>query len=176
MAGWVGAVGANRDRTAFRELFQHFAPRIKAYMRRLGADDALAEELMQESMLTVWRRAASYDPNTAAVSTWLFTIARNKRIDGVRRQKRPEIDPNDPTLVVEPEQPDRILDRVKSAERMRSALTELPPDQAEAIRLAYYEGLSQSEIAARLDAPLGTIKSRMRLALQRLRRAWDADA
>lgn len=166
------AVGANADRQAFRQLFLHFAPRIKAYMRRLGADDGQAEELLQETMLTVWRRAATYDPKLAAVSTWMFTIARNKRIDGIRRMVRPEIDPNDPTLVKEPDQPDRLVDQIQQAERMRAAVAELPDEQAEALKLAYYEGLSQSEIASRLDTPLGTVKSRMRLALARLRKAW----
>ncbi len=174
LAALLEAVGRDRDRTAFAELFDYFAPRIKAYMRRLGADDAQAEELMQETMLTVWRRAASYDPKLAAVSTWMFTVARNKRIDGLRRAARPDVDLNDPTMEQEQEQPDAIVGRMQTAALVREALAELPPEQAEAMRLAYYEGLSQSEIAAKLDTPLGTIKSRMRLALRRLRGSLEA--
>lgn len=173
MAEAVEAVAATADRAAFRTLFERFAPRVKSYMRRLGADDALAEELMQETMLAVWRRAGSYDRKVAAVSTWIFAIARNRRIDGLRRAARPEVDPDDPTLVEAPEPPDALVDRLRTAERMAAALGDLPDEQSEAIRLAYYEGLSQSEIAARTGAPLGTIKSRMRLALQRLRRVWE---
>ncbi|MGZ0189177.1 MAG: sigma-70 family RNA polymerase sigma factor [Alphaproteobacteria bacterium] len=169
------AVAENSDRAAFAELFQHFAPRLKAYMRRLGADDSQAEELMQEAMLMMWRRATSYDPTVAAVSTWLFTIARNKRIDGIRRTRRPEIDPNDPTLVHSPEQPDKLVDQIQLAARMRTSLAALPSEQSEVIRLAFYEGLSQSEIANRIHTPLGTVKSRIRLALQRLKSGYSDD-
>ncbi len=175
LAALAQAVGKSKDRQAFAVLFRHFAPRVKAYMRRLGADDAAAEELMQEAMIMVWRRAQTYDPKLAAVSTWVFTIARNKRIDGLRRMARPEIDPNDPTLMQDPTQPDVIVNQAEAAAKVRAALGRLPEEQAEAMRLAYYEGLTQSEIATRLDTPLGTVKSRMRLALQRLRDALDSD-
>jgi len=154
-------------------LFKHFAPRIKAYMRRLGAEDALAEELMQEAMISVWRRAESYNPKAAAVSTWVFAIARNKRIDAVRRAKRPEFDPDDPTLSEPVDPPDLAYDRAQVVEKVQAALEDLPAVHAEALRLAYYEGLSQSEIAKRLDAPLGTVKSRTRLGLGLLRRALN---
>lgn len=174
---WMRAVGENADRDAFAELFQHFAPRVKAYMRRLGAEEAEAEELMQEAMIMVWRRAARYDPTVAAVSTWVFTIARNKRIDGLRKTAKLEIDPHDPTFHPEVERPDEVVDQQLHAERMRAAIAELPEEQIEALRLAYYEGLSQSEIAERLSTPLGTVKSRIRLALKRLRVSWgDEDA
>jgi len=167
------AIAERADRDAFAELFGHFAPRIKSYMLRLGADDASAEELAQEAMLTVWRRAASYDPAKAAVSTWVFTVARNKRIDGLRRAKRPDIDANDPTLYPEPERPDAAAFRSAEAAEVRAALEDLPPEQAEVIRLAYDAGLTQAEIAERLSAPLGTVKSRMRLALRRLKGALE---
>lgn len=171
-AAWMKAIADRGDRQAFARLFQHFAPRIKAYMLRLGAQDALAEELAQETMMIMWRRAKSYDPNAAAVSTWLFTIARNKRIDGVRKAKRPDINLNDPTFTTDPERPDQILNRIQEAEQVREAVATLSEDQAETIRLAYYEGLTQAEISERTGLPLGTVKSRMRLALQRLRKNW----
>lgn len=174
-AAWMQAVAEHGDRQAFANLFQHFAPRVKAYMLRLGAQDALAEELAQETMMILWRRAKSYDPNAAAVSTWLFTIARNKRIDGVRKAKRPEIDLNDPTFATEPERPDQILNRVQEAELVREAVATLSDDQAETIRMAYYEGLTQAEISERTGLPLGTVKSRMRLALKRLRKNWSGN-
>lgn len=169
LAELIQSVGQSRDKAAFADLFNYFAPRVKSYMRRLGADDAQAEELMQEAMIMVWRRANTYDPARAAPSTWIFTIARNKRIDGLRRIAFPEIDPNDPTITTAPEQPDDIVSGLEVAKQMQEVIKTLPDDQAEAIRLAYYEGLSQSEIASKLGTPLGTVKSRLRLALQRLR-------
>lgn len=171
LARLLVAVGRDRDRTAFAELFRYFAPRIKAYMRRLNADDETAEELVQETMLMVWRRADSFDPTRATVATWLFTIARNKRIDGIRRMRRPEIDPNDPALVPDPEpSADHRLEVGREAVAIRAELAALPAEQAEILRLAFYEELSQSMIAERLEIPLGTVKSRMRLALARLRK------
>jgi RNA polymerase sigma factor (sigma-70 family) len=169
LAELIQLVGKSRDKEAFATLFGHFAPRVKSYMRRLGTDDAQAEELMQEAMIMVWRRAHTYDPERSAASTWIFTIARNKRIDGLRRGSWLDIDPNDPTVISEPDQPDDIVSGFEIARQMKEAVAMLPDDQAEAIRLAYYEGLSQSEIAAKLGTPLGTVKSRLRLALQRLR-------
>ncbi len=97
------AVGHERDRSAFVALFDHFAPRVKAYLIRLGASGALAEDLAQEAMLIVWRKADLFDPAKASAATWLFTIARNLRIDAIRREKRPEFDPDDPAFVVDPE-------------------------------------------------------------------------
>lgn len=176
LAALVAAVGQGRDRQAFARLFQHFAPRIKAYMRRLGADDETAEELVQEAMLMVWRRAETFDPRQASVATWLFTIARNKRIDGLRRVRRPEIDPNDPALVPDPEPAaDHRLEAAREASILREGLTRLPAEQAEILRLSYYEELSQSAIAERLGVPLGTVKSRTRLALRRLRNEREGE-
>jgi RNA polymerase sigma-70 factor (ECF subfamily) len=105
------AMAKRRDRDAFVRLFELFGPRVKAYLIRQGADRATAEELAQDVMLTVWRRAALFDQNKAAVSTWVFTIARNRRIDTLRRVRRPEVDPEDPALVCEPDDPaDRVVE------------------------------------------------------------------
>lgn len=170
------AVGRDRDRAAFAALFGHFAPRLKAYLRRQGCDAAGAEELVQEVMLLVWRRAETYDPAQASASTWVFTIARNKRIDVLRREQRPEIDPDDPALVPalvpdRPESADRRLETQQSAGRLREALKDLPPEQAELLRLAYFEDKPHSVISAERGIPLGTVKSRLRLAMERLRKA-----
>jgi RNA polymerase sigma-70 factor (ECF subfamily) len=164
------AVARGRDRAAFARLFGHFAPRLKGYFMRQGADRAAAEELAQEVMLTVWRRAETYDPAQAAVSTWIFTIARNKRIDRLRRERRPEIDPSDPALVPDP--PARIDDAFETAEagdRLRRVLGTLPQEQAELLRLSFFEDKSHAVIAAQLRLPLGTVKSKIRAALLRLR-------
>jgi RNA polymerase sigma factor (sigma-70 family) len=168
------AVALTRDRTAFAELFRFFAPRVKSYLMRLGVDAALAEELMQEAMIMVWRRADSFDPRQASVGTWIFTIARNKRIDALRREKRPTPDPADPALSGDP--PVSAEARVAGAEterRMRRALEQLPAEQAELIKMAYFDDETHSMIAAKTRLPLGTVKSRLRLALGRLRRTLE---
>ena len=162
------------DREAFAELFRRFAPRIKSYLKRLGCETGQAEELTQETMVMVWRRAAMFDRRRASASTWLFTIARNKRIDALRRERRPEIDPTDPALVPDPapsaEEP--LLLRQRTG-RLAAALAELPREQAELIHLAYFDEHSQSAIAEARRLPLGTVKSRLRLALSRLRRSLE---
>lgn len=166
------AVGRDRDRDAFARLFDHFAPRLKSYLRRQGADAGAAEELAQEVMLLVWRRAETYDPGQASASTWVFTIARNKRIDALRREQRPEIDPDDPALVPDPvDGADRLLETARANSRLRAALQTLPPEQADLLRLAYFEDMPHSAISAERGIPLGTVKSRLRLAMDRLRKA-----
>ncbi|WP_448203621.1 sigma-70 family RNA polymerase sigma factor [Azospirillum sp. sgz302134] len=166
------AVGRGRDRAAFAELFGHFAPRLKAYLRRQGCDAGGAEELVQEVMLLVWRRAETYDPAQASASTWVFTIARNKRIDVLRREQRPEIDPDDPALVPDPlESADHRVEAKETTGRLRAALKDLPPEQAELLRLAYFEDKPHSVISSERGIPLGTVKSRLRLAMERLRKA-----
>ena len=162
------------DREAFAELFRRFAPRIKSYLKRLGCETGQAEELTQETMVMVWRRAAMFDRRRASASTWLFTIARNKRIDALRRERRQEIDPTDPALVPDPapsaEEPLLLRQR---AGRLAAALAELPREQAELIHLTYFDEHSQSAIAEARRLPLGTVKSRLRLALSRLRRSLE---
>lgn len=172
LAELVARVAQSHDRTAFAALFDHFAPRLKAYLLRLGAEPGAAEELTQEAMIMVWRKAATFDPAQAGVSTWVFRIARNKRIDALRREKRPELDPEDPALVPEaPEEADRAVERSQSEERLRAALKTLPEEQAEVVRLAYFEDLAHGAVAEATGLPLGTVKSRLRLAMARLRSA-----
>jgi RNA polymerase sigma-70 factor (ECF subfamily) len=166
------AVGRNRDRTAFASLFEYFAPRLKSYLMRLGAGSGTAEELAQEAMLILWRKAEQFDPGKAAAATWTFTIARNLRIDAMRREKRPEIDPDDPALVPDdaPQADDEIA-RVQEESRLREALTELPREQVEVVQMSFFADKPHSEIASELGLPLGTVKSRLRLAMARLRTA-----
>jgi RNA polymerase sigma-70 factor (ECF subfamily) len=164
------AVGRHRDRVAFRSLFELFAPRVKAYIARLGCDAATAEELMQEAMVTVWRRAETYDPAQAGAATWVFTIARSKRIDLARREKRPQLDPDDPMLVPSSEPPaDQRIAASQTEARLRTAIAALPENQRDLLALAFYEDKPHSEIAVVRNLPLGTVKSRIRLALERLR-------
>lgn len=170
----IEAIAERADRAAFAELFTHFAPRLKAYLLRLGADQATAEEVAQEAMLTVWRKAASFDRRQAGAATWIFTIARNRRIDRLRRERRPEIDGNDPALVpAAPAEADFAVWGAQVETRLRAAIESLPPEQSDLIRRAYFEDLSHREIAEISGLPLGTVKSRIRLALQRLRERTD---
>ncbi|HWA60384.1 MAG TPA: sigma-70 family RNA polymerase sigma factor [Caulobacteraceae bacterium] len=165
----IERIAGHGDRAAFATLFGHFAPRVKSYLLRLGAEPALAEELAQETLLTVWRRAASFDAGKAAASTWIFTIARNLRIDAARRVRSADL-LDDPSAAPEAEPtPDVALAALQSEVRVRQALGELPPEQAEVIRLSFFSDRPHSEIAQQLNLPLGTVKSRLRLAMGRLR-------
>lgn len=168
------AVGTRGDRQAFAALFDHFAPRVKAYLLRQGCPSVQAEELLQETMIMVWRKASGFDPRRAAASTWVFTIARNKMIDALRRDRRPEWDPADPTLVpAEERSGEAQLAGAQDSARLRRALHLLPEEQAKVIHVAYFDDKAHSAIAAELNLPLGTVKSRLRLALARLRRALE---
>ena len=165
----LGRVAAMRDRAAFAVLFAHFAPRVKAYLLRLGAPPALAEDLAQEALLSLWRKAHLFDPAKASAATWLFTIARNLRIDAIRRERRPELDPEDFMPEAEPAADDGLALADDEA-RLRAALKDLPPDQIQVVELSFFADKPHSEIAAQLDIPLGTVKSRLRLAMARLKR------
>lgn len=170
MTALMIAVAAHADKKAFARLFLHYGPRVKTYLMRQGASESNVEELVQETFLVVWRKAAMFDGGKASAGTWIFTIARNLRIDALRKTRRPEFDPADPALVPEPEPaPDRVLEAGEAEVRVRAALAQLPHDQAIALRLAFLEDKSHSEIAAQLSLPLGTVKSRLRLAMQRVR-------
>ena len=169
-AALVEAIATERSKSAFATLFEYYAPRLKGYLRRLSADDVLAEELVQDVMLTVWRKAAQFDRQKSAVSTWLFTIARNRWIDTMRRDRSGELDPHDPMLLPDdPEPPDEAIDAARRAERVREALDVLPEEQVELIKMAFYSGISHSAIAEQTGLPLGTVKSRLRLAFSKLR-------
>lgn len=162
------AVRDRQDRAAFAELFRHFAPRVKGFLMKSGASAALAEECAQDVMATLWQKAHLFDPARATVATWVFTIARNRRIDALRKSRRPE--PEDLPWGPEPE-PDQhdAMELTQETERLGAAIARLPEKQRELIEKAYFGDLSHTEIAAETGLPLGTIKSRIRLALERLR-------
>jgi RNA polymerase sigma-70 factor (ECF subfamily) len=174
MADLLERIAKNRDAEAFRKLFQAYAPRVKSYMLRQGADPGLAEELAQETLMTVWRKAVLYSGTKGSATTWIFTIARNLRIDRLRRemawQPLPESAEEEASL--DPA-PDEVLAERQRRDRLREVLALLPDDQREVVTLSYVEGLSHSEIAGRLELPLGTVKSRMRLAYQKIREAVE---
>jgi len=164
---WVAqmtSVRDNKDTAAFAELFAYFGPRVKSFLMKSGASPDLAEECTQEVMVTLWRKAHMFDPAKASVSTWIFTIARNRKIDLLRKQRRvePEDLPWGPEA--EPDQADAIALQ-QETEILGAAIAALPDKQRELIEKAYYGELTHSEIAAQTGLPLGTIKSRIRLAL-----------
>jgi len=168
---WVNLmirVRDERDRAAFADLFGHFAPRVKAFLVKSGSAPSEAEDCAQDVLVTVWRKAHLYDPRKASVATWIFTIARNRRIDLLRRDRRPE--PEDLPWGPEPEtaQDDALAMQEESA-HLAAALAGLPEKQRRLVEQAYYGDLSHREIADATGLPLGTIKSRLRLALERLR-------
>ena len=161
---------ARRDREAFREVFDHFAPRIKAYIIGQGTDRQMAEEVVQETMVKIWRKAEQFDPARAAASTWIFTIARNMRVDHLRKVNRPEPDMDDPAFVREPEPlPSENLSHAQDAKILHNAIGKLPKEQQDVLRSAYFEEKTHPEIAEALNIPLGTVKSRVRLALKNIR-------
>jgi len=166
----LAAVADNQDRAAFHEVFEHFAPRLKAFILRQGSNPQLAEEVVQETMVNVWRKAGQFDPSKASASTWVFTIARNLRIDHLRKANRPEPDMNDPALAPDPE-PHALehISRRQAESRMRKALAGLPSEQQDVLQAVFFEDKPHAQAAAELDIPLGTVKSRIRLALKRIR-------
>jgi RNA polymerase sigma-70 factor (ECF subfamily) len=170
----VARVAVHQDRHAFMLLFAYFGPRVKAFMMRSGAGDAYAEELAQETLLTVWRKAAAFDPSRASASTWIFTIARNLRIDGVRREKLAVNAQSQLELLEEDvERPDQQFNTVERAERLQSALAGLSPEQLRLVRLSFFEDRPHPEIAKTLNIPLGTVKSRLRRSLMVLREVLE---
>ena len=158
----------DRDRAAFGALFSHFAPRVKYFLMKAGSTATVAEDCAQDVMATVWAKAAQFDPGRASVATWIFTIARNRRIDVARRERRPEPEELDWMGEDEPDQAD-VYAAAEETKTLVAALAELPAKQRALIQRAYYGDLSHSEIAAETGLPLGTIKSRIRLALDKLR-------
>jgi RNA polymerase sigma-70 factor (ECF subfamily) len=164
------SVASGQDKAAFSKIFIHFAPRVKSYMMKLGSDETMAEELAQQTLLQIWRKAQLFDPKKAAASTWIFRIARNLRIDGLRRKKHFLVDDFDFTEIPDDKENQEIsISQKETAAIVREALNELSDDQATALRLSFYDGLSHADIADRLRLPLGTVKSRIRLAFSRLR-------
>lgn len=164
----IVAVAQRRDREAFACLFQHFAPRLKAWLIKGGAAEAAAEEFAQEAMLTVWRKAELFDARMAHAATWIFTIARNRRLDALRKDARvPPVELMPPA--VDPDRPDSLLEGRQDATRIREAMATLTPEQAQVVHMAFFLDHPHSAIAERLSLPLGTVKSRIRKAMLKLR-------
>lgn len=174
MSDLLQKVAQSRDVEAFRKLFELYGPRVKSYMMRQGADSTTAEDLAQETLLIVWRKAQLYSDEKGSATTWIFTIARNLRIDRLRREVswQPLPENRDEEASDAPDPEEEVTEKERR-EKVRSVLATLPPDQSEVVTLSYVEGLSHSEIAERLGLPLGTVKSRMRLAYQKVKEAVE---
>ena len=174
-------IGNHQDQAAFETVYKYFAGRVKSFLLGKGMEDSTAEELMQEIMLTVWRRAESYDPAKAAASTWIFTIARNRRIDYLRGNSRIEVELDDAMLerAIEQHNTNDTLEYkttlAQESHKLFSAMENLPPEQQQVMHLSYFRGQSHGDIAQWLGLPVGTVKSRIRLALQNVRTNMDAD-
>jgi RNA polymerase sigma-70 factor (ECF subfamily) len=176
-ADLIEAIAARQDRAAFAALFRYFAPRVKAFVMRGGADAEAAQEVVQEAMVLVWRKARSFDRGRASAATWIFTIARNKRIDLIRRTSRPAVDPEDwlTSFASEADDADKSVAAEQTYNRMKELLADLSADQLLVIRKAFFEDKTHTELAQELGLPLGTVKSRIRLALGRLREALEKE-
>ena len=173
-AGLIDTVARTRDRAAFVVLYRQFAPRVKTLMLRMGATPEQAEELAQECLLSVWRKAHLFDPRGTSASGWIFRIARNLRLDALRRTRRAEVLAEDMNLAPpEVEQPDSIVAAAQVGARVRAAVARLTPEQLTVITLSFLESRPHAEIADTLQLPLGTVKSRIRLAIKRLRELLD---
>lgn len=172
----LGVIAATADRDAFVRLFQHFAPRIKGFLRRQGLEASAAEDLAQEVMLRVWRNAASFDAAKGSVAAWIYTIARNAQIDAVRRERHPTVEFEEEHASVDTQPaPDQVLIERRRAVQVRAALQALPLDQAQVVEQSFFLHKPHAQIAAELKLPLGTVKSRLRLAFVRLRGALQGE-
>jgi RNA polymerase sigma-70 factor (ECF subfamily) len=171
-AGLVRAIAVDRNRDAFAELFDRYAPRVRFFAMKMGADGAAADEVVQEAMLAVWRKADTFDPSKASFSTWLYTVARNKRITMLRKTPAPALDPEDPAYEPSAEaNQDEVIENSENQERLQTAISQLPGDQAKIVKMSFFEGKAHQEISGELNLPLGTVKSRSRLALAKLRKS-----
>ncbi|MFW1677168.1 sigma-70 family RNA polymerase sigma factor [Pontibacter sp. JAM-7] len=170
----LAELARSKDRRLYIQLFRHFAPRVKAYIRRLGVLESVADELMQETMLSVWRKAHMFNPDKAAASTWIFTLARNQSIDWMRKQKYPTCSYDDviPDIEQHETHDTPCIEQGLVTDRVRSAINNLPENQAQVLYMSFFEGRSHAEISSRLDIPLGSVKSRIRLACDKLKQHW----
>jgi len=170
----LAAVRDNRCEASFKRLYEFYAPRLCAFLRQKGADERISQEIMQEAMTRVWLKAKFFDEHKANASTWVFTIARNLFIDHARKRRRAELDMNDPLLVAKPEPaPDAGIDAEDRNRMLMDAIEQLPDEQAVVLRLIYLGGMKQQAVADQLAIPLNTVKSRLRLALEKMRRQME---
>ena len=166
----IEAIAVKRDRKSFGKLFDYYAPRLNGYLQKMGINAETAEEVIQDVMITIWRKADLFDPKKSSVSTWIYRIARNRSIDVIRKNKLEFLDFDNSNIDIEQNVYEEEQDLLEREKNMQQALTLLPSEQLELVRLAFFEGLSHIQIAAKTGLPLGTVKSRIRLGFSRLKK------
>ncbi len=169
-AHYMYEVAYQQDKQAFGEIFKYFAPRLKSYFIKAGAIESQAEEVIQEVMIAIWTKASSYDRKKSSVSTWIYTIARNKRIDKIRKEKRHYTQESDEGLEMPiPSTQEQDIFSVQLTRKIENCLQSLPIEQAELLKLSYFYEKTHTDISKELKIPLGTVKSRIRLALNKMK-------
>ena len=163
-------IGKNQDKTAFSNIFKFFAPRLKSFLVKAGSSDSQAEEVIQEVMIAVWTKAATYDSNKSSVSTWVYTIARNKRIDKIRKEKRHYLSESDEGLEIPVDSTqEKEIFSAQVSNTLKKYMSTLPDEQSKLLKLSYFYNKTHADISEELKIPLGTVKSRIRLALTKMR-------
>ena len=166
----VELVGKNQDKLAFNSIFRYFAPRLKSFLVKAGSTDSQAEEVIQEVMIAVWTKSSTYDSNKSSVSTWIYTIARNKRIDKIRKEKRHYLSESDEGLEIPVDSTqEKEIFSSQVSNSLKKYMTNLPEEQSKLLKLSYFYNKTHADISAELKIPLGTVKSRIRLALTKMR-------
>ena len=166
----VELVGKNQDKLAFNNIFRYFAPRLKSFLIKAGSTDSQAEEVIQEVMIAVWTKASTYDSNKSSVSTWIYTIARNKRIDKIRKEKRHYLSESDEGLEIPIDSTqEKEIFSAQISNSLRKYMSNLPEEQSKLLKLSYFYNKTHADISEELKIPLGTVKSRIRLALTKMR-------
>ena len=166
----VELIGKNQDKLAFNNIFRYFAPRLKSFLVKAGSTDSQAEEVIQEVMIAVWTKSSTYDSSKSSVSTWIYTIARNKRIDKIRKEKRHYLSESDEGLEIPVDSTqEKEIFSAQVSNSLKKYMSNLPEEQSKLLQLSYFYNKTHADISAELKIPLGTVKSRIRLALTKMR-------
>ncbi len=166
----VELIGKNQDKLAFNSIFRYFAPRLKSFLIKAGSTDSQAEEVIQEVMIAVWTKSSTYDSSKSSVSTWIYTIARNKRIDKIRKEKRHYLSESDEGLEIPVDSTqEKEIFSTQVSNSLKKYMSNLPEEQSKLLKLSYFYNKTHADISTELKIPLGTVKSRIRLALTKMR-------
>ena len=166
----IKLIGNNQDKSAFATIFKYFAPRLKSFLLKAGSTDSQAEEIIQEVMIAVWTKSSTYDDTKSSVSTWIYTIARNKRIDKIRKEKRHYLSESDEGLEIPIDSTqEKEIFSAQLASSLKKYMSNLPKEQSDLLQLSYFYNKTHADISEELKIPLGTVKSRIRLALSKMR-------
>ena len=166
----IELIGKNQDKSAFSNIFRYFAPRLKSFLVKAGSTDMQAEEVIQEVMIAIWTKSSTYDSSKSSVSTWVYTIARNKRIDKIRKEKRHYLSESDEGLEIPVDSTqEREIFSAQISNSLKKYMSNLPEEQSRLLKLSYFYNKTHADISEELKIPLGTVKSRIRLALTKMR-------